>query len=201
MAQEEYLVENNPAQPSQETAFAVEDPSLDAAPVPMVIQTAELEVPGHEVDAIIRKRVYAALAMGLAPLPLLDLAGLFAIQVELVHALAKKFEVPFRQDLAKAGLTALLGSFLPVSTFPVLASALKVIPVIGLTTSAVGLSLSGGACTYAVGYVFARHFASGGTFMDFKADKVSRVFKTKYEEGKSMVGSLRKGAKGPDAQA
>lgn len=160
--------------------------------------TPQVPVPPHEIDTLIRKRVYGAIALGMAPIPLLDLAGLYGIQLELVHALAKKYGVPFRAELAKPLIGSLVGSVLPVSAAPIVAYLVKFIPFIGWTTSAVSMSVVGGASTYALGRVFARHFASGGTLLAADAEKLRASFKAKYEEGKEFVSKLR-GKKGEPA--
>lgn len=145
-----------------------------------------------EVDALIRKRVYGAMALGLAPVAVLDLVGLFAIQVELVNALAKKYDVPFSKDRTKNLVGSLVGSALPVALGPVAFSLLKAIPLIGMTAGAATMTIMGGASTYAVGRVFNRHFASGGTLLDMDAGKVKDSFRSYYNEGKQYVKGLRK---------
>lgn len=160
-------------------------------------QTAKMEskvpeIPKHEIDEIIRKRVYAAMAVGMVPIPLLDLAGMSAIQIEMVHALAKKYGVPFRPSLVKAIVGSLLGGFLPVAFAPAVASLSKFIPVIGWTASGVSMSLIGGAITYALGNVFGSHFESGGVLLDFDVKKWRNVFKSKVEEGKMVVARMKK---------
>ena len=92
-----------------------------------------LPVSQDEIDALIRKRVYGAMALGLAPVAVLDLVGLFAIQVELVSALAKKYDVPFSKERAKNLIGSLLGSALPVALGPAAFSLLKAIPLIGMS--------------------------------------------------------------------
>jgi uncharacterized protein (DUF697 family) len=154
-------------------------------PEPVIVQQAEL-------DVIIRHHVYASMALGLAPIPLVDLVGLTAVQVDLVRALAKKYEVPFKKNVTKTLIAALIGSVLPVGTVPLFASLVKFIPVIGLTTGAVSVSLLGGASTYALGRVFSAHFASGGTLLDFNAEKVQAGFKEQFEKGKEFVSSKKK---------
>lgn len=149
-------------------------------------------VPKGEVDAIMRKRIYASLALGLAPVPLLDLVGLTAIQIELVHALAKKYEVPFKKNVAKTLISSLVGGVLPVGVAPLFASLIKAVPVIGLTTGAASMCILGGASTYAVGKIFARHFAAGGTLLDLKAEQVKDSFKEQFEKGKKLVSSMKK---------
>lgn len=145
-----------------------------------------------EIDAIIRKRVYGAMALGLAPIALLDLVGLFAIQTELVSALAKKYEVPFSQNKARNIIGTLLGSALPVALGPVAFSLFKAVPLVGMTAGAATMSIMGGGSTYAVGRIFNRHFASGGTLLDMDASKVKENFRSYYAEGKQYVKNLRK---------
>lgn len=167
------------------------------------IVAGEAVVSPCEVDAIIRKRVYCAIGLGLAPLPLVDLAGLLTIQMELVHALAAKYGVPYRADLTKTVLGSVLGSLLPVAAAPAFASLAKFIPFIGMTTSAVTMSVTGGAATYAIGRIFARHFASGGSLLDVDTAKMRESFKTNYQKGKDYVAKLRKkdGAEAEPAEA
>ncbi len=157
-----------------------------------VAEEAIIVVPAETIDGIIRKRIYAALALGLAPIPVVDLVGLTAIQLDLVRAIAKEYDVPFKKNAAKSVITALIGSVVPVGAAPLFASLVKVVPYIGLTTGAVSMSILGGASTYAVGKVFAKHFASGGTLLDMDTDKLKDGFKEQYEKGKSYVSSLKK---------
>jgi uncharacterized protein (DUF697 family) len=172
--------------------------SMDNTPEPAEPQAP---VAQSEVDSIIRKRVYAAVALGLAPLPLVDLIGLYAIQVELVRALAKKYGVPFKSDKVKTLLFPLIGSVMPVSAVPVLRSMFRMIPVIGWTASATATCIAGGASTYAVGWVFDRHFASGGTLLQADTEKLRTAFKEKYEEGKKFVGKIGKKGEGAAPEA
>jgi uncharacterized protein (DUF697 family) len=175
--------------PQQETLGAARAPEAQAPRAPVL---------PHEVDALIRKRVYAAIGVGLAPLPLVDLAGLCAIQMELVRALARQYGVPFRFDLAKPLVASLVGSVVPVAAVPVVFSLLRAIPVIGWTSSALTVSVTGGAATYALGRVFARHFAAGGTLEGANVETLRNSFKATYEEGKEFVSNLR-GKKGQAA--
>ena len=72
---------------------------IPAETSPQIAAQAKVIIPACEIDAIIRKRVYGSVALGLAPIPLLDLIGLYAIQVDLVRALANKYGVPFKADM------------------------------------------------------------------------------------------------------
>jgi uncharacterized protein (DUF697 family) len=184
---------------ASEQKSAEDDQTVEQETVELPEETA-LAVKTEEIDAVIRNRVYAALALGLAPIPVVDLVGLTAIQIDLVRVLAKKYNVPFKKNAAKTIITALVGSVLPVGAAPLFASMMKLVPFVGLTTGAVSMSILGGASTYAIGKVFNRHFASGGTLLDVDTAKVKDSFQEQYEKGKSYASSLKK-KKGPDKEA
>lgn len=138
------------------------------------------------IDAIIRKRVYGAIALGFVPMPLVDLAGLTAIQVELLHALCKAHSIPFKEQWAKSAVSSLLTSGVTVLAVPALSSLLKVIPVVGLPMAAATISASSAATTYALGKVFDRHFRNGGNLGNFESDRYKAYFNEKMEEGKKL---------------
>ena len=147
------------------------------------------------VDAIIRKRVYAAIGVGFIPVPLVDLAGLTAVQLEMIHALSKAYGIEFKKKRVQSILSSLCGGVLATASVPLAASILKSIPVIGLTTGAASISIMGGATTYALGWVFDRHFRNGGTLTNFDTEEAKAYFKAKVEQGKNMVSKLKKGKK------
>ncbi len=152
----------------------------------------DVSVSTEEIDRTIRNHVYSSMALGLAPIPLLDLVGLSVIQLDLVRKIAKKYNVPFKENAAKTCITALVGGVLPVGLAPVAASIIKCVPIVGTLTGAVSMSLLGGASTYAVGRVFVKHFESGGTLLDVDTEKVQEGFKEQYEKGKEYVAGLKK---------
>ena len=159
-------------------------------------ETCECTCPSVEVvDAIIRKRVYGAIGIGFVPVPLVDFLGLTALQIELIHALAKAHGVEFKKERVKSIISSLCGSLLTTASVPLAASLLKSIPVIGMTAGAATISIMGGSTTYALGWVFDRHFRKGGNLIDFNADEAKTYFKEKVEEGKELVGKLKKKVK------
>ena len=155
----------------------------------------EISVSTEEIDKIIRHHVYAAMGLGLAPIPLIDIMGLSVIQLDLLRVIAKKYNVPFKNNAAKNMITTLVGGILPVGLAPVFASIIKCVPVVGTLTGAVSMSIMGAASTYAVGRVFVKHFESGGTLLDVDTEKVQEKFKEQYEKGKEYVSSLKKKGK------
>jgi uncharacterized protein (DUF697 family) len=140
---------------------------------------------------IIRKRVYAAVGAGFVPVPIFDLVALTGIQIEMVARLSRLYEIPFRKDIVKTAISSLIGGALPVAASPLIASLLKMVPVVGYTTSAVTLSATGGASTYAIGKVFVQHFETGGTLLNFNADKVKEYYNEKFKEGEKVAGTAK----------
>ena len=158
--------------------------------------TCERPCPTEEVvDAIIRKRVYGAIGVGFIPVPLVDFLGLTALQIEMIHTLAKAHGVEFKKERVKSIISSLCGSLLTTASVPLAASLFKSIPVIGITAGAATISIMGGSTTYALGWVFDRHFRKGGCLIDFDADEAKTYFKEKVEEGKNLVGKLKKKVK------
>ena len=160
------------------------------------VETCECTCPSVEaVDAIIRKRVYGAVGIGFIPVPLVDFLGLTALQIEMIHALAKAHGVEFKKERVKSIISSLCGGLLTTASVPLAASLFKSIPVIGITAGAATISIMGGSTTYALGWVFDRHFRKGGCLIDFDADEAKAYFKEKVEEGKNLVGKLKKKVK------
>ena len=164
--------------------------------------TCERPCPTEEVvDAIIRKRVYGAIGVGFIPVPLVDFLGLTALQIEMIHTLAKAHGVEFKKERVKSIISSLCGSLLTTASVPLAASLFKSIPVIGITAGAATISIMGGSTTYALGWVFDRHFRKGGCLIDFDADEAKAYFKEKVEEGKNLVGKLKKKVKKESAES
>ncbi len=156
-----------------------------------VVAVLSPEAQLREAEELVRNRVYWSLGIGLVPIPLVDFAGLMAVQLDMLARLAKIYGVPFRKDMGKNIISTLVGSAVPALTAAPLASMLKFIPVIGYTTGAVSMSLVGGACTYALGKVFTKHFALGGTLFDLDLECAKKDFKAEYETGKAKAAEAK----------
>ena len=112
-----------------------------------------------------------AAAAAVAP-PIADLAVVTGIQLKMMKDLSKIYGVPFREDWGKATLGALLASIIPAKAGMTAGLfAVRAIPVVGSIVGAVTLPAFYYGATVAIGRVFKRHFASGGTMLDFRADE------------------------------
>ncbi|NOS87362.1 MAG: DUF697 domain-containing protein [Methylococcaceae bacterium] len=142
-----------------------------------------------EAHTSVKNYTLAAMAVGLVPLPLVDMAALSAIQLKLVHSIANVYDVPFSKNIAKSIIGSVLGSSIAITLSMPVASFIKAIPLIGQSSGAVSTALIGSAATYAIGKIFVEHFESGGNFLDFDEEKAKAHFKSLYEEGRAFVSS------------
>ncbi|MFM8330908.1 MAG: DUF697 domain-containing protein [Candidatus Methylumidiphilus sp.] len=127
--------------------------------------------------------VLAAAGLGLLPLPLADLVGVMALQIKLVHGLAKHYGVPFQRSLAQSLLASLLSGASQSLLARGFASLAKAVPVLGGLAGGGGVAASAASVTYATGEVFIQHFESGGTLLDIDLEKAKALFKCKLGQG------------------
>jgi uncharacterized protein (DUF697 family) len=143
-------------------------------------------------DGTIKKHVIWAMGVGLVPVPLVDIAGVTAVQLTMINDICKTYGVSFSQERAKSVVASLLGAFVPVSVATTAASLLKFVPVLGTTVGVLTMPLAAGASTYAVGKVFVQHFEAGGTILTLDPKAVRDYFATELEQGKKFVADLKK---------
>ena len=106
-------------------------------------------------------------AAGLIPLPLVDLATVGGVQIQMLRRLSQIYDVPFSANRGKALIAALAGSMIPASSGLGATSLIKGVPVAGTVVSALAMPVFSAGATYAIGMAFIEHFASGGTLLDF----------------------------------
>ena len=131
-------------------------------------------------SAMATLRTYSAMsaATGLIPLPLMDIAGLMIIQLLMLKKLSKHYNIPFDSQRSKSAIAILVSG---VNSGYIAASSSKWIPFIGGFSMA-AMPVVNGALSYAVGRVFIKHFASGGTFLDFDPVKAQDYFEVQFRK-------------------
>ena len=165
-------------------------------------KTAEQEVlpeitPGNaaptksETEVVIDRYMFAAMGVGLVPVPVVDLVGVGAVQFKMIQKLAEMHGIEASDTRVRQGLISLLGGAVPAFGAMPLFTFAQMIPVIGWTVGASAGSILGGASTYAVGHIMCRHFEAGGSMEDFKAENIKEAFKELVEKGKSAAKSIR----------
>ena len=140
-----------------------------------------------QVQNIVNMHIIAGMALGLLPVPVLDIAALTGVQLNLLRSLCKHYGIEFDEQKGKAFIHSLASGTAPVAAVVGLSSVLKIIPGIGTIGGGIGMTISSGISTYATGQVFISHFNEGGTLQDFEASHWKAFFKEKVEEGKVQI--------------
>ena len=123
-------------------------------------------------------------AAGLIPVPLVDIAAVGGVQIQMLRRLSEIYAVPFSENRGKSIIASLAGSVLPASTATTtgmgIASALKIVPGVGTVISALTMPVFSAGATWVIGKVFIQHFESGGTFFDFDPAQARPYYAQQY---------------------
>jgi len=142
-------------------------------------------------NGIIRSAVIRSFFGGLIPIPLLDVFSVSAIQKKMVEELSYIYQCDFSEAELKTWVAALMAD----SGVKLAVLSIKRIPGVGMVIGGLSMGLLSGACTYAIGKVFAHHFKSGGTNLNFDPEKFKNYFKIQFEEGKKYAEGLKENLK------
>ena len=127
-------------------------------------------------------------AAGLIPVPLVDLAAVAGVQLQMLRKLSELYEVPFSDNRGKSIIASLAGAIIPASTatttIMTFGSLIKGIPIVGSTIGALTMPVYAAAATFVIGKVFMKHFASGGTLLDFNPPDYREFIKSQQERFK-----------------
>lgn len=145
-----------------------------------------------QIDRIIRDHVMFSMAAGAIPLPLLDIAAVTAIQMDMLKQMAKRYDINFDDQVGKS-----IGASLTSATFGSLlgrigASAVKTIPGIGTALGIGSQVVLAGASTFALGKVFQSHFDEDGTLFDFDAGKMRDSFRGYMRRGRDVAREMNR---------
>lgn len=142
-----------------------------------------------EAMSIVRRSSAWSAGAGLIPIPLVDVGAIAAVQVKMIRDLAKVYGVEFPEVRVKAVTSGLAGSVLPylltVGSSGYLFSMAKAIPVVGTVIAIAAMPGFASAATYAVGKVFAQHFAGGGSLLDFDTEKKKEEIAKEFAEARN----------------
>lgn len=140
-------------------------------------------------EGVVRRLSYWSAGAGAIPVPGLDFAAIVGVQVKMVRELALIYGVPFDEVRTKAIIGALIGGLLPFNAalgVGGLTSILfKSIPGVGTVLGMLTLPATAGAANYALGRLFIEHFESGGTLLDFNAEKMRARFRAEMETARN----------------
>lgn len=142
----------------------------------------------NRADKVIKDSVVWSMGAGLIPLPLADMVAVTAVQIDMLKQIASLYQVDFAENRLKSWLAALSGSAIPKLG----AGLIKFIPGLGSVVGGVSMAALSGASTYAIGQVFAQHFESGGTLLDFDVEKFKGFYQRQFEVGRAFVENMSK---------
>ncbi|MBU0724003.1 MAG: DUF697 domain-containing protein [Alphaproteobacteria bacterium] len=146
-------------------------------------------------NSLIKNYVVASVAASAVPVPLFDIAAVTAIQLRMIQKLSHLYGKPFSEGVVRSIIASLGGSVVGIGVGAMAASLVKFVPVIGWAASIMSLPLIAGASTYAIGQVFQKHYAEGGTAFDLKTEDVKAYYKEQFEKGKVMAAEAKAKAK------
>lgn len=153
---------------------------------------AENQLREIKAAKIVKRNMLWSMGAGLIPMPIVDVGVMSAVQLKMLAALSRLYQVPFCKNAGKSAIATLLG-FVTANSLrgSVVTSFLKALPGVGFLGS-VSMPIYSGAVTYAIGKLFVQHFESGGTFLTFKPYKVKEHFEKLCEEGQAIAANLKK---------
>ena len=124
-------------------------------------------------------------AAGLIPVPLVDLVAVGGVQLQMLRRLAEIYGVPFSANRGKSVVASIAGAIIPASTATTTAmtfgSLMKGLPGIGTAVGALTMPVYSAGVTFVIGKVFMKHFASGGTLLDFNPPDYREFIKAQQE--------------------
>ncbi len=119
---------------------------------------------------------------GLVPVPIVDVAAVAGIQLQMLRRLSQIYNVPFSDNSGKAVIAALAGTMIPATSGIGAASMLKSIPILGTIASGFVMPALAAGATFAIGRAFVQHFESGGTLLDFNPPDYREFIKVQKEK-------------------
>ena len=118
---------------------------------------------------------------GILPLPILDLAAVGGVQIQMLRRISQIYDVPFSKNRGKAVIASLAGTMIPVSAGLGVASAIKSVPIAGTAVGAITTPALSVAATYVIGMAFIEHFSRGGTLLDFDPPDYQEFIKAEMD--------------------
>lgn len=141
----------------------------------------------EEASMIIRRHALWAGAAALLPLPLLDLAAVTVVQLDMLKQLSVLYGRDYNAMSGKAFVSALTGGTLATLA----ASMVKALPGVGTIIGGVSGMVIAGASTFAVGEVTADVFESGKDIGDIDPSAVKDAYNRAFNQGKKVVAEMQ----------
>lgn len=138
-------------------------------------------------DESIDSHVLWAMGAGAIPLPILDIAAVTAIQLNMFKELCMIYQVDYNESFAKNLISSLAGATIA----KIGASFIKAIPGIGAFLGSAPMVVLSGASTYGMGQVFKKHLEIGGVISSFSFENAQKIYNEAYQRGMDYVQDLK----------
>ena len=139
-------------------------------------------------ETIVKKHVIWSVGAGLLPVPLLDIAAVTGIQLDMLKQLCSLYQVRYTESQGKSWVASLSGSIMARMG----ASVVKSVPVIGTLLGGVSMSVLSGGATYALGQVTIAEFEQGADFETANMEHAREVYAEELEKGKEFAQKVAK---------
>jgi uncharacterized protein (DUF697 family) len=150
-----------------------------------------------KADSLIKEHMLAACAVSIVPVPVLDMAAIAGVQMNMVRKLAALYGKSFSESPVRSAIVGLAGGMFGESAALIAgASFAKLVPGVGSMLGMVTMPVVVGATTYAVGRVFLRHFEQGGSVDDMSTAKMRGYYKQQFAKGKEVAAAATPSTKG-----
>lgn len=141
----------------------------------------------EQIDKIINNHVLYSVGLGIIPIPLVDIAGVTATQLDMLSQIGGVYGKNFSDISGKSFIASTAGA----TAARLGASFIKAIPGIGSLIGGVSMSIMSGASTYAIGQVAHRFFRDGLELEDIDADLAKSIYEEEFEKGKKVASDLK----------
>lgn len=141
----------------------------------------------EQADKIIQNHVLYSMGLGIIPIPLIDIVGVTATQLDMISQIGRIYGKKFSDIAGKSFIASTTGA----SLARIGASFIKAIPGIGSLIGGVSMSIMSGASTYAIGQVCKRFFEDGLDLEDIDEDLAKTIYEEELEKGKQVASDLK----------
>ena len=141
-----------------------------------------------KAEELIKARALLAAGLGIVPIPVVNFASASAVQMAMVQALTRIYNVEAKKSWIKNIISSVLGGFSTTALTGLAAGTLGAAPLVGASLAVISAPALNGLTTYALGYMFIRYFESPDGFIKANADAMVDWFKEGFKSGREKLG-------------
>ena len=144
-------------------------------------------------EETIKKHSFLAAGLGIVPVPVFNLLSVTAVQINMVQAIARLYNVEVKKSWIKNTIASVMGGLGATGISGIAAGNLALVPMIGASLVSFTAPALNGFSTYAIGYMFTRYYESPDGFVKANAHALTEWFKEGFKEGREKLGDTISG--------